>query len=139
MKILLLIRGAPGSGKTTIAKALVMDYLFDKHYEADQFFTSMGVYKFVPERIPQAHKWCQFNVDEAMREGHNVVVSNTFTEFWQMEPYYKLAVKHEYQVQVMILSEPIFKNTHGVPQEKVDEMQNRLWRSLKRCYDGAFE
>ncbi len=42
---LILIRGLPGSGKTTFAKELASTFGV-KHYEADMFFEVDGVYKF---------------------------------------------------------------------------------------------
>jgi len=89
MKQLILLRGLPGSGKSTVAK------LFDKalHFEADMYFLDAdGNYQFDASKIKNAHNWCRHSVMDAMKEGHPiVVVSNTFTQEWEMEVYYLLA------------------------------------------------
>ena len=51
MKDLILLRGLPGSGKSTFAKMLVRDKDY-RHKEADMFFVdSEGNYKFEPSKI----------------------------------------------------------------------------------------
>ena len=84
-KMLYLVRGIPGSGKSTFAKNLVdeKDYC---HKEADMFFVDRdGNYNFEPSKIKDAHQWCQEEMDFLMGLGHSpVVVSNTFTQEWEL-------------------------------------------------------
>ena len=56
-KTLFLVRGLPGSGKTTFAKQLS-----DIVFEADMYFESNGEYKFDPSKIRDAHEWCKGHV-----------------------------------------------------------------------------
>lgn len=129
MKKLVIVRGIPGSGKTTFAKSIG-----GAHFEADKYFVgSDGVYRFVPQKIKEAHAWCQNCVDTAMilnhttGENETIVVSNTFTEEWEMQPYYELAEKHGYMVfSVIVENRHGGKNEHGVPTEKVELMKNRF-------------
>ena len=53
MQELIIIRGIPGSGKTTMAKS----YQGYSHYEADMFFMKDGVYNFDRAKIKNAHNW----------------------------------------------------------------------------------
>jgi len=56
-----------------------------------------------------------------------IVVSNTFTQEWEMEPYFKLAEKYGYTVfSVIVENRHGGKNEHGVPEEKVQVMKNRF-------------
>jgi predicted kinase len=127
MKTLILLRGLPGSGKSTLAKTLVnKDYC---HKEADMFFVdSEGNYKFQLSKIRDAHKWCQEEVDFLMKYEHSpLVVSNTFTQEWEMKEYYKLAEKYGYTVfSVIIENRHNGVNEHGVPDEKLEQMRARF-------------
>jgi predicted kinase len=126
-KILYIVRGIPGSGKSTFSKTLVnKDYC---HKEADMFFIDGdGNYNFEPSKIKDAHQWCQEEMDFLMRLEHSpVVVSNTFTQEWEMEPYNKLAEKYGYKVfSVIVENRHGGVNTHGVPEDKLEIMKNRF-------------
>jgi predicted kinase len=127
MKELFLLRGLPGSGKSTLAKTLVKkDYC---HKEADMFFIDReGNYKFVPSKIKDAHAWCQSEVEFFMNLEHSpIVVSNTFTQEWEMDNYYKLAERFGYRVySVIVENRHGGVNEHGVPEEKLEQMKTRF-------------
>jgi predicted kinase len=128
MKELFLLRGLPGSGKSTLAKMLVGDKDY-YHKEADMYFVDGdGNYKFQPSKIKEAHKWCQEEVDFLMIYEHSsVVVSNTFTQEWEMKPYYDLAEKYGYRVYSLIVENRHGGiNEHNVPEEKLVQMKNRF-------------
>jgi ABC-type molybdenum transport system ATPase subunit/photorepair protein PhrA len=126
-KNLILLRGLPGSGKSTLAKLLAdKDYC---HKEADMFFVDRdGNYKFEPSKIKDAHSWCQDEVAFLMKYEHSpIVVSNTFTQEWEMDVYYKMAEKLGYRVTSMIVENRHGgKNEHGVPDDKLETMKNRF-------------
>ena len=126
-KNLILLRGLPGSGKSTLAKLLAdKDYC---HKEADMFFVDRdGNYKFEPSKIKEAHSWCQDEVAFLMKYEHSpIVVSNTFTEEWEMDVYYKLAEKLGYMVtSIIVENRHGNKSVHDVPQETINRMNNRF-------------
>lgn len=128
MKTLILLRGLPGSGKTTLAKLLVGDKDYC-HKEADTYFVDReGNYNFNPSKIKDAHAWCKSEIEFAMKNEHSpVVVSNTFTQEWEMEAYYELAKTYGYQVSSIIVENRHGgKNIHNCPEDKVEIMKKRF-------------
>jgi predicted kinase len=127
-KNLIILRGLPGSGKSTLAKMLVGDESYC-HKEADMYFVDRdGNYKFDPSKIKDAHAWCKEEIEFAMEYEHSpVVVSNTFTQEWEMDSYYELASKYGYRVHSLIVENRHGGvNEHGVPTEKLEQMKNRF-------------
>jgi predicted kinase len=131
-KTLILVRGLPGSGKSTFANFVWNDYAI---CEADKFFYDKeGNYNFDPNRLKAAHEWCRFQVEERMKNNEEnpqyypeIVVSNTFTQEWEMEAYYELAKKYGYLViSIIVENRHGGKNIHGVPEEKLEQMRNRF-------------
>jgi predicted kinase len=124
-KILMICRGISGAGKSTFAKTLG-----GQHYEADMFFIDpvTGEYKFDGSKIKLAHEWCQNRVEGDMILNMNkIVVSNTFTQEWEMESYFELAKKYGYKVfSIIIENRHGGTNVHNVPEEKVEQMRNRF-------------
>ena len=121
-KELILLRGLPGSGKSTLAKRIC-----DQHVEADEFFVVNGKYQFDSTKLRQAHEWCQNTAEEWMKIGYNLVVSNTFTQEWEMEAYYKLAEQYGYRVHSLVVeNRHMGVNQHGVPADKLEQMKNRF-------------
>jgi predicted kinase len=122
--MLILVRGLPGSGKSTFAYGFSYTGNFF-HYEADMFFyDDDGDYVFNPKKIKDAHEWCQRKTNEALADGRNVVVSNTFSQLWELQPYLDMADKYGVRVQV-ITCEGDYGNIHNVPVETVERMRKR--------------
>lgn len=123
--MLLLVRGAPGSGKSTFAQYLFRMYGF-KHHEADHYMFENGVYKFDSKKLGWAHQQCR----EAVRQdlfinGENVVVSNTFIHKREMKPYITMGTEAHYIVKQIILRND-FGSVHNVPRDTVNKMKRRL-------------
>jgi len=100
-----------------------------QHKETDMYFyDSHGDYKFNPSELKAAHAWCQNEVNTLMRFDYSpVVVSNTFTQEWEMEPYYKMAKKYGYQVHsVIVENRHGGVNQHNVPEDKLQQMKDRF-------------
>jgi predicted kinase len=122
MKILILLRGLPGSGKSSFAKLIC-----NQHVEADMFFMQGGKYNFDVTKLKQAHEWCKNKTEDWMKKRYNVAVSNTFTQEWEMETYYKLAEQYGYTVYSLIVENRHGGvNEHGVPEETIEKMRNRF-------------
>jgi predicted kinase len=123
MKELFLLRGLPGSGKSTLAKSLG-----GKHLEADMYFMEDGEYKFDATKLRKAHEWCQNETYLSMATNwERIVVSNTFTQEWEMKSYYDLAERYGYRVYSLVVENRHGGvNQHGVPEEKIKEMAQRF-------------
>lgn len=115
---LVLIRGLPGSGKSTMAKVLAL--VGYAHFEADMFFMQDGAYCYDRTRIRDAHAWCQNMTREALRAGQRTVVSNTFTQRREIEPY--LVMSRNVRI---IEAHGSWPNEHGVPDETLRIMAAR--------------
>lgn len=135
--MLILVRGLPGSGKSTLCEQLSPDY----HFEADDFFMREGVYKFDPSKLGEAHAQCIAKATDALQwseKGAVTVVSNTFSQRWEMEPYLRAAEKAEVKVFVIDLfdggksvEELAIRNVHSVPLTTIQAMARRWehnWR-----------
>lgn len=128
-KILYIVRGIPGSGKSTFAKTLG-----GIHIEADQYFVDGdGNYNFDGSKIKLAHEYCRTQTEAWMKtdgtqvNADKIVVSNTFTQEWEMEPYFELAKKYGYKVfTVIVENRHGGVNQHNVPEDKIEQMKTRF-------------
>jgi hypothetical protein len=121
---LVLIRGLPGKGKTTMAMGFQNDgYL---HHETDQFFLVDGEYRFDPNRLPEAHAWCLQQTRTALDSGECVVVANVFANLDDIKPYTELGV--DYQVEEATYPG---QSIHKIPAAVLRAME-RSWVPLDR-------
>ncbi|CAM5407473.1 AAA family ATPase [Eoetvoesiella caeni] len=119
---LILIRGLPGSGKSTMAEVLTL--IGYEHYEADMFFMQNGSYQYDAARIRDAHAWCQNMTRKSLKASKKVVVSNTFTRLSEMAPYRSMTDNIK-----VVEAKGKWKNEHGVTPETLERMALR-WQSM---------
>ena len=124
---LTLIRGVPGSGKSTLGKTLEGTLV-----EADMYFINkQGVYHFNPKKLNEAHYWCQKKVETELKKGHHVIVANTFIKLWELQYYLDLPKRLELDIEVEIVElEGRFKSIHNIPQKTINRMKAEF-QSLK--------
>ena len=136
MKSLILIRGVPGSGKTTLAHMLQQTLVhWHWHYEADNFFVNDdGEYVFDASKLGEAHATCFKQTAYSLSVSEGVIVSNTFTTLKELRPYFELAKKHDIR-PVVYLAQNQFKSVHGVPEEAMERMRNRFVYDISLLYE----
>lgn len=145
-KILVILRGLPGAGKTTLAKSLITIcgckgdpslYIFS----TDDYFylNKRGVYMYDPTQLNDAHSSNQRRVYDALESSITpVIVDNTNLEVWEMRPYASMAVQRGYIIEILDVNTPwannvnelVKKNIHGVPKNNIIRMQNRYERGI---------
>ncbi len=128
-----IVRGIPGSGKSTVARTIA-DAISGYHFEADMYFEQDGEYKFDMTKLHQAHQWCQNQVSSCLYYGTNVVVSNTFTTIKELKPYFELAKQYAI-VPNVVLAQNQFQNVHNVPEDKLQIMRDRFVYDLTPLFN----
>lgn len=126
MKTLFLIRGVPGCGKSTLVKSLNVQVAV----AADDYFTDAeGNYNWSANKSKEAHSWCKEQARAAMSSGvlNSIAVHNTFTQEWEMQPYFDMAAEYGYRVTTLIVENRHgSKSIHNVPTETIKKMTDRF-------------
>jgi len=121
-----VMRGIPGSGKSTMARQLAGEA--GKIHSTDDYFMKDGKYVFDPGNLRRNHQlnFQAFKADLALGVSP-VIVDNTNTQKWEYQNYVDAAEAAGYEVEVVSVPhiDPKLaaqRNTHGVPEDKVRQM-----------------
>lgn len=132
---LILLRGLPGSGKSTFANYITAGFAANfidgnQHIlvcEADHYFNNNGKYEFVASNIADAHDYCQDCTREALLMGIDVIVSNTSTTEKEVHVYQDMAKEmNAIFVSLIVENRNDTSSVHGVPEETVKKMKDRF-------------
>tara|TARA_Y100000034_G_scaffold96097_1_gene116927 strand:+ start:31 stop:489 length:459 start_codon:yes stop_codon:yes gene_type:complete len=141
-KVMYIVRGLPGSGKSSLAKKLSGPH--GQSFSTDDFFMVGDEYQYNEERIVEAHQW---NIERAKRAAEQgispIVIDNTNVQFWHFQPYVDIAEEFGYQVKI---EEPTTdwardpeelarRNKHKVPETGIREMLDK-WETEKPPEQG---
>lgn len=128
---LIIVRGIPGTGKSTKAKELMHQIYKNTsekviHVEADMYFERFGgIYNWNPELLRHAHRWCIDTALVYLEKDYNVIVSNTFTVMSEMSEYldHVFMYNHEYEIITM---DKEYGSIHSVPASTMLRMRERF-------------
>ena len=172
-----LVRGPSGCGKSTFAEKLRDKIIFTMgvdlilnpviHSTDDWFTTKDGEYKFDKRFLSRAHTETTTRVMEDLFLGKDVIVANTFINYWEIAPYIWLAklagvecIVYEPDVllenkdgiwddgvEMLPLVLMYERCTHGVPIETIEMHMmnfhhleaNQLIKEVKRYTTGLLE
>ncbi|XP_044872240.1 uncharacterized protein LOC123370066 isoform X2 [Mauremys mutica] len=133
-KLLLILRGLPGSGKTTLSHILLGQNRDGVVFSTDDYFRQQDGYTYNVAQLGDAHDWNQKRAKQAVDQGRSpIIIDNTNTQAWEMKPYVEMALGKGYRVE---FHEPDTwwkfdpeelekRNKHGVPREKIAQMLER--------------
>lgn len=131
---LYLIRGLPGTGKSTLALNLADGGAVYNIVEADEFFMADGVYRFDASKLAMAHARCRERVYDLFvifGAAAEISVANTFSRRWEMQPYRDMAKSFGVEVTELTVrtdhtdAELAARSIHGVPAETIAAMRAR--------------
>jgi len=122
-KVLILLRGLPGAGKSTFAGIIPNA----ENFAADDY-PELYEGGFHPVLLPQAHRWCQDCVRNAMIfDVPLIAVHNTLTTEREMKPYFDLAKEFGYTVVSLIVENRHGNaSVHNVPEHVMNKMEDRF-------------
>jgi predicted kinase len=136
-KILTILRGLPGSGKSTAIRNRMQSHTTRPLIlSADHYFMQNGVYCFDPSKLGAAHAHCQTQCVHAMSvDTPWIVIDNTHTQAWEYQLVCALARVFNYHVEFVDLydggcsdEELARRNIHGVSQDQIARMRARYER-----------
>lgn len=155
MKKLILMRGCPGSGKSTEAARIkaeaIADGLTAAIHSTDEYFMVDGVYVYDQTKISQYHRMNHDSAYKSMKTGVNIVIiDNTNVTAKDMYTYVEMAFDQGYEVDFAESKSPWWlaatevlkngrndarlrphakvlseRNTHNVPEHVIMKMLGR--------------
>jgi len=136
-KKVIILRGLPGSGKTSAAKKMASQCVAGGGTvvtcSADDFFLdALGDYKFDPTLLGRAHAECMHKFLKSLDAGIDlVIVDNTNTEIWEYQNYARATylTRGEYILEITT----ILEGAQSVPELSISQIHELA----RRCTHGV--
>lgn len=127
MKELIILRGLPGSGKSTFARLLTLGRNA-VIIENDQFMYENGLYIWKPSKLKSAVKHTNETLYKAIKsEVEFIVISNVNTRPSDFETYAEMGRKNGYKVSTVIVeNRGNTKSRHNVDESTLNNMENNF-------------
>lgn len=119
--MLTIIRGLPGSGKSTYARNNFPDTML---LEADMLAMNDGKYCFDREKLGQRHELVQFIAKVILKTGADLVVTGTMTRCSEVDPFIDIAKVTGSRYQILVCRGD-FGSIHSVPESVLRAMRER--------------
>jgi len=157
MNQLIILRGIPGTGKSTLAQSIQKSLSLNQDnlilvVSADDYFVHHEKYEYDASKIHLAHRECQHKAFEFVNSSReyksktfNLIVDNTNLKFRDFKLYIELCNYCEWKISLFEsffmkdINKPDFvqdcfsRNKHGVPLDKISKMKDN-WETNQSCY-----
>ena len=130
-----IIRGLPGSGKTTLA---LKRYPHLMRIETDMYFNRRGAYRFSMENNRKAVEWFHEEVESMCYAGLDFVVTGVLSAHTErLDEVIDTASALGYEIYIKTLTSH-FRTIHGVPKEHFERMEKAFCteKKLKTKYEN---
>lgn len=121
-----IMRGVPGSGKSTVAKTLVGEK--GKIHSTDEYFYQDGIYRFEPRKLSEYHDRNFLAFEMSLAAGIDTVIcdNTNIVKQWYYR-YVCAANKYGYMVAFIVMPHPdpkiaAARNAHNVPEHIIRRM-----------------
>ncbi|XP_055792855.1 NEDD4-binding protein 2-like 1 isoform X1 [Salvelinus fontinalis] len=164
---IIILRGLPGSGKSTRARTELGDVAVDRAvsyqpcapgrerdilkeygsgeaFSTDDYFRENGkMVGFHKKYLQEAHEWNRNRVLQAIRgKVHPIVIDNINLQKWEMWPYVRMAFRRGYWIEFEDLPaiplEILDRRCPQIPMEVLERM-NEGYEPVKKIWDVIYD
>jgi predicted kinase len=135
MKVLYIVRGLPGSGKSTHVNNMIENEYSGNglRFSTNDYFIENGFYHFRPKLVRKANRWNLDRAHQALKNGQSpIFIDNPHVQRWEAKKYVTNGLFYGYKIKIIEpettwwkkrdLVELAFRNKHGVSYATIQKM-----------------